>query len=138
TQTVEYRFDLPFFGPLFRWPLRRELARLAPRQAVPWWAPPDRLDPRAAQALAALCALSVVVGYLGTVLTQTITFAAGEFGAGKGAHHGTACRGARRASSRRSGQRNSGPKKGRSKRYSTVWVTRWRPPPTASLRTVRR
>lgn len=85
TQTVEYRFDLPFFGPLFRWPLRRELARLAPRRGVPWWAPPDRLDPRAAQALAALCALSVVVGYLGTVLTQTITFAAGEFGAGKGA-----------------------------------------------------
>lgn len=84
-QTVEYRLDVPFFGALFRWPLRRELARLAPRRGVPWWAPPDRLDPRAAQTLAALCALSVVVGYLGTVLTQTITFAAEEFGAGKGA-----------------------------------------------------
>ena len=84
-QTVEYRLDLPFFGPLFRWPLRRELTRLAPRRGVPWWAPPDRLDPRAAQTLAALCALSIVVGYLGTVLTQTITFAADEFGAGKGA-----------------------------------------------------
>ena len=84
-QTVEYRLDLPFFGPLFRWPVRRELTRLAPGSGVPWWAPPDRLDPRAAQMLAALCALSVVVGYLGTVLTQTITFAADEFGAGKGA-----------------------------------------------------
>ena len=85
TQDVEYRLDLPFFGALFRYPLRRELARLAPRQAAPWWAPPDRLDERAARTLAALCALSVVIGYLGTVLTQTVTFAADEFGAGTGA-----------------------------------------------------
>jgi len=84
-QTVEYRLDLPFWGLLFRWPLRRHLRRLDPRAGAPWWAPPDRLDPRAAGTLAALCGLSVVVGYLGTVLTQTITFAADEFGAGKGA-----------------------------------------------------
>ncbi len=84
-QTVEYRLDLPFWGLLFRWPLRRQLGRLDARPGVPWWAPPDRLDPRAAGMLAALCGLSVVVGYLGTVLTQTITFAADEFGAGKGA-----------------------------------------------------
>ena len=84
-QTVEYRLDLPFFGVLFRYPLHRELRRIGPRSSVPWWAPPDRLDARSAQALAALCALSVVIGYLGTVLTQTITFAADEFGAGKGA-----------------------------------------------------
>lgn len=84
-QTVEYRLDLPFWGWLFRLPLRRQFRRLEPRHGVPWWAPPDRLDPRSAGTLAALCGLSVVVGYLGTVLTQTITFAADEFGAGKGA-----------------------------------------------------
>ncbi|HEX2700548.1 MAG TPA: MFS transporter [Acidimicrobiales bacterium] len=84
-QTVEYRLDLPFWGWLFRLPLRHQLRRLDDRPGVPWWAPPDRLDPASAGALAALCALSVVVGYLGTVLTQTITFAADEFGAGKGA-----------------------------------------------------
>ena len=84
-QTVEYRVDLPFWGWLFWFPLRRHLARLDTGPGVPWWAPPDRLDPRAASTLAVLCGLSVVVGYLGTVLTQTITFAADEFGAGKGA-----------------------------------------------------
>lgn len=84
-QTVEYRVDLPFWGWLFWFPLRRSLTRLDHAPKEPWWAPPDRLDPRAASALAVLCALSVVVGYLGTILTQTITFAADEFGAGKGA-----------------------------------------------------
>ena len=84
-QQVEYRLELPFWGLLFRFPLRRQMGRLQPPSRVPWWAPPDRLDPRAAGTLAALCALSVVIGYLGTILTQTITFAAKEFGAGKGA-----------------------------------------------------
>ena len=85
SQTVDYRLDLPFWGWLFRVPVRRQLTRLAPRRGVPWWAPPDRLDVRSARALSSLCALSVVIGYLGTVLTQTITFAADEFGADKGA-----------------------------------------------------
>jgi len=84
-QTVEYRLDLPLWGWLFRMALRRQLGRLEPRRGNPWWAPPDRFDPARARALAVLCGLSVVVGYLGTVLTQTITFAAAEFGAGKGA-----------------------------------------------------
>lgn len=84
-QTVGYRLDLPFWGWLFRFPVRRQLTRMAPHAGVPWWAPPDRLDARSARTLSALCALSVVVGYLGTVLTQTITFAAEEFGADKGA-----------------------------------------------------
>lgn len=84
-QTVEYRLDLPLWGWLFRVPLRRRIGRVVPGAEVPWWAPPDRLDPRSAAMLGALCSLSVVVGYLGTVLTQTITFAAKEFGADKGA-----------------------------------------------------
>ncbi|HET7488023.1 MAG TPA: MFS transporter [Acidimicrobiales bacterium] len=84
-QTVEYRLDLPLWGLLFRWPLRRTMGRLGGAHGVPWWAPPDRLDARSASMLGALCSLSVVVGYLGTVLTQTITFAAKEFGAGTGA-----------------------------------------------------
>ncbi|MDP9071375.1 MAG: MFS transporter [Actinomycetota bacterium] len=82
-QRVEYRFDLPYFGWLLGPALRRHLRPLVARTSPPWWAPPDRLDPHTAQTLAALCALSVVAGYLGTLLTQTITFAADEFGATK-------------------------------------------------------
>ncbi|MDP9387711.1 MAG: MFS transporter [Actinomycetota bacterium] len=84
-QTVQYRLTLPYWGWLFGLPMRRTLGRLLPRAGVPWWSPPDRLGPDAARTLAALCALSVVLGYLGTVLTQTITFAAAEFGASRGA-----------------------------------------------------
>jgi len=84
-QVVDYEVSLPYFGLLFALPLRRHLGRLAPPDRLPWWAPADRLDARAAVTLATLCAVSVVTGYLGTVLTQTITFAADEFGAGKAA-----------------------------------------------------
>ncbi|MDQ1444542.1 MAG: hypothetical protein QOI20_1006 [Acidimicrobiaceae bacterium] len=65
----------------FFWPLvRGECKRLTPRQGQPWWAPPQRLDARAAMSLDALAGAALVVGYLGTVLTQTFTFAAAEFG----------------------------------------------------------
>jgi MFS family permease len=84
-QEVEYTLSLPYFGWLFAGALRRHLGRLEPPSGLPWWAPADRLDARAATTLATLCAVSVVTGYLGTVLTQTITFAADEFGAGTAA-----------------------------------------------------
>ncbi|MEO6121715.1 MAG: MFS transporter [Acidimicrobiales bacterium] len=88
-QVVEYEVSLPYFGWLFARPVRRHLSALGPTGGSPWWAPADRLDARAAVTLATLCAVSAVTGYLGTVLTQTITFAADEFGAGKAAQ-GTA------------------------------------------------
>lgn len=84
-QTVEYELDVPWFGWMFRWAVRRRLAALEPRQGWPWWSPPERITQEGAVALAALCLLSMVTGYLGTILTQTITFAAREFGADKGA-----------------------------------------------------
>jgi MFS family permease len=62
------------FDPGFRRALRRRPVR------TPWWAPPERLDARAASVLALLCSLSLVGGYLGTLMTQTVTFAADEFG----------------------------------------------------------
>jgi MFS family permease len=43
------------------------------------------MDPRAAGVVSALAVLAVASGYLGTLLTQTITYAAAEFHAGKGA-----------------------------------------------------
>lgn len=48
-----------------------------------WWAPPEPVDRRGATTLLALCSIAVVSGYLGTLLTQTITFAADELDATK-------------------------------------------------------
>jgi MFS family permease len=82
-EIIDYRLatgaTVPF-GPL----IRRTLRDRPPRGAVPWWAPPDTFDAPAATAIAVLCALSVLTGYLGTLLTQTITFASDQFGTGTG------------------------------------------------------
>lgn len=84
TQTVEYRLAIPYFRPLFALPIRAQLGRIHPPadgKRLPWWHPPDRLDRRAAGVLATLALLSIVVGYFGSLLSQTITYAASEFGA---------------------------------------------------------
>ena len=93
TETVDFRIAAPFWGRLFVGPLRhrirhrhRQLAEDAnpPKPRLPPWLPPDRLDARAAVVLATVCSLGVVVGYLGTIISQTITYSADEFGASTG------------------------------------------------------
>jgi MFS family permease len=56
---------------------------------LPWWFPPERPDARAAMVLGLLATLALVLGYLSSLLRQTMTFAADEFGAGTAAQ-GTA------------------------------------------------
>jgi MFS family permease len=80
-ETTSFRLAIPVWGWLFRFPIRRALKRRQDRFSY-WWAPPDRLSARAAMVLGLLCAVQIVDGYLGTVLTQTVTFAADEFGRG--------------------------------------------------------
>ena len=84
-QTVDFRLAVPYAAWLFWLPFRLHVRRLRPASRAPWWAPPERVDPRAATTLGVLALLTVVVGYLGTLLTQTVTFAAEEFGADEGA-----------------------------------------------------
>ena len=69
--------------------LHRLALRRPSRRHAPWWAPNQVLDARAASTLGALATVSVVVGYLGTILTQTVTFAADEFDASKTAQSTT-------------------------------------------------
>ena len=81
-QTIDYTWALPLWWALFAIPARRLLRKPGPKP--PWWAPPATLDQRAASVLALLCTVSVIAGYLGTVITQTITFASDEFGESTG------------------------------------------------------
>ncbi len=83
TQEVMFRVGVPFVSWLFVLPLRSYLGRVLPRDKMPWWAPPGRLNRRAATGLARLCALTVLVGYLSDLLPDTMTYAAREFGVGK-------------------------------------------------------
>ncbi len=83
TETIDYAlaplvWRVPF-GILYRKALRQR----PPAGTRPFWAPPETTDAAAATTIGALCTLAVVFGYLGTLLSQTITFAADELGASK-------------------------------------------------------
>ncbi|HLK43129.1 MAG TPA: hypothetical protein VKV34_07285, partial [Thermoleophilia bacterium] len=84
-QTVEFRQGFPFVRWLFYPFVRAHVRRLEPGDRTPWWAPPQRMDTRAASILASLALLSAVIGYLGSLLTETATFAASEFHTSKAA-----------------------------------------------------
>ncbi len=86
-QHVEYELDAPLLGWLLGRPARRHLGAVRAEDKPPWWGPPDVLGRDAWAALGGLLALAAVIGYLGTLLTQTITYSAKEF------HQGTAAEG---------------------------------------------
>jgi MFS family permease len=76
-----YRLDIPWFGWLFRWPVRASLKQRAPGTgAQPAWAPPDRLEPRHLLVLGLLAAVSMSSAFVNTLFTQTVNFAADDFG----------------------------------------------------------
>ena len=77
-ETTTYQLAIPVWGWLFAWPIRRAMTRRQETFSY-WWAPPDRLSAHATTVLGLLCAVQIVDGYLGTVLTQTLSFAADEF-----------------------------------------------------------
>lgn len=88
---ARFGLAIPYFGFLFVPGVRRALRRVPRRDGrQPWWAPPDRLDERAAGILGVLAAASLVAGYLGTLLTQTITYAVDDFGITSDRAQGTA------------------------------------------------
>ena len=81
TETTTYKLAVSVWAWLFHFPVRRALQNRQERYGY-WWAPPDRLDQRGSTVLGLLAGIQLVDGYLGTVLTQTITFAVDEFGHG--------------------------------------------------------
>lgn len=90
TETTRFHITLGFWSAVISLPLARSLKRTTgrTRPRSPFWAPPDTLDARAGTVLGLLLTLSVLAGYLGTVMTQTITFAADEFDRGTTAQGG--------------------------------------------------
>jgi MFS family permease len=77
-ETTTYALTIPWFNWLFRWPVRRVLARQGSHQS--WWAPPDRLDPTQLLVVGLLAAASMSAAFVNTLFTQTVNFAADDFG----------------------------------------------------------
>ena len=89
-ETTSFRLSIPFWSFALNLLVKRELRRprlgaaeeTTPRQL--WWMPSQRLDERSGYVLGVLCLISLVTGYLGVLLSQTLTFVADEFNANKG------------------------------------------------------
>jgi len=88
-ETTSYRWSLPWFAWLFTLPLRWTIGRrFAPPgrrhhphgAPTPFWAPPDRLDPRQLRVLGLLAAASMSSAFVNTLFTQTVNFAADDYG----------------------------------------------------------
>ncbi len=80
TETTTFRLDLPWFGWLYRLPVKRVMARRMSPQG--WWSPPDRLDATQVLVMGLLAAASMSAAFVNTLFTQTATFAAADFGVG--------------------------------------------------------
>lgn len=78
-ETIDFNAATPFFrlpvNALFRHALRRSR-----RDRAPFWAPPQRFDEAGARSFALLVLATIAAAYLGSLLSQTITFVADEFG----------------------------------------------------------
>ncbi len=85
-ERVEYHSVLSVWQVVFD-PLIKRTIRRGPTTGTgsTWWAPPDRLDARAARVLSLLCIVGLFAGYMGTLLTQTNTFFKEDFGVSDGA-----------------------------------------------------
>jgi MFS family permease len=85
-EVTEYRVGLPWFGWAFAPFVRRGLRnRPGPGHLPglqPWWAPPDRLEHRQIVILGLLAAASLCAAFVNTLFTQTVNFAAKDFGIG--------------------------------------------------------
>ena len=89
-ETTSFRLSIPFWSFALNLLVKRELRRprlgaaeeTTPRQL--WWVPSQRLDERSGHVLGVLCLISLVTGYLGVLLSQTLTYVADEFNADKG------------------------------------------------------
>lgn len=89
-ETTRHRVEVPWFGWLYALPVAALVARRrhTPGSGRPiritrqWWAPPDRLDPRQVLVLGLLAAAAMSSAFVNTLFTQTVTFAADDFGVG--------------------------------------------------------
>ena len=77
-ESTRYDVTVPWFGWLFRIPVRQVIARTGSYRS--WWFPPDRLDATQVLVLGLLAAASMSAAFVNTLFTQTVNFAADDFG----------------------------------------------------------
>ncbi len=77
-ERTHYRLKVPWFGWLFGPPVRGVIARRL--KAKGWWTPPDEVDATQVLVIGLLAAASMSAAFTNTIFTQTVGFAADDFG----------------------------------------------------------
>ena len=81
TERVDFTPAIPVFGPAFALLIASSLRKGPLRHGkVPWWSPPARMDTESIAALTSACLIGMCAGFLSTVVTRVLTFAADDFG----------------------------------------------------------
>ena len=89
TETTHYTLATPVWSILIRWPMSRALRSYDRRPRRRWWWPQEVVSARTATLVSSLCVISVMFGYLGVIIGQTIAFAAADFGSSDSAEANT-------------------------------------------------
>ncbi len=79
-ETTDFSLAVPLWRPLITPLMKRGLRSTEREPRRRWWWPREIVARRTALLVSALCVISVMTGYLGVVISQTITFAAEDFG----------------------------------------------------------
>lgn len=80
TESTDFRLAVPLWRPLLTPLMRRALAEDDRRPRSRWWWPAEVVPETTSRLVSAICVISVLAGYLGVVIGQTITFATEDFG----------------------------------------------------------
>lgn len=88
-ERIDFRLATPVWSPLIRPLMARALLSTDRRPRRRAWWPREVVTQRTALLVSALCVVSVMTGYLGVIIGQTITFAADDFGSGDAAEANT-------------------------------------------------
>lgn len=88
-ESIEFRLAVPLWRPLFTPLMRRALADTNRQPRNRWWWPAEVVSATTSRLVSAICVISVLAGYMGVIIGQTITFAAEDFGNGDGAQANT-------------------------------------------------
>ncbi len=77
-ETTSWKLGVPIFWVIFWLPFWLHV-RGGQSNPSPWWAPSGRLDARTGRVIGLLGMLAIINGFVGTVIGQTLTYAADEF-----------------------------------------------------------
>lgn len=89
TERTIFSLAIPLWWPLLLPLMKRALRDRDRRPRGRWWWPMEVVPSQTSNLVAAICVISVMSGYLGVIIGQTITFAAEDFGDDDGAQANT-------------------------------------------------